>query len=165
MQFTVATLLLAASGAMALTPRQASSISSSASAAAATIVTTSTVLDTRVRVILRDDTGFKSEVRFELVDGRLSTGVSDAAINGFTTLEVDIGADVDPKLRCAATADDDVQIFATRGANLDDTFSDSTNGEWTFSDADGNPTPAFVSIVRCDTAFVANNRNNAAITK
>lgn len=140
MQFitNVAALLLAASATMASPNLRGQ--------------TSQTTADTTVRVILRDDNGFKEEVRFDQVDGRVSTGVSGAA---FTTLEVDVGADVDPALRCAVTADDDVKIFATRGENLDDTFSDSTSGEWTF---DG---PTEITVARCDPSFVANNRNAA----
>ncbi|KAK4945915.1 hypothetical protein LTR10_015008 [Elasticomyces elasticus] len=134
MQFfiTVATLLMAASSAVAATTphrRQAA-------------------LDTKIRVILRDNVGGEQEVTFGPNSG-VSAGV-------FTTLEVDVGADQDPTLRCAAQGADGVNIFARRGNNLDDTFSDSTNGKWTF---DG---PVTVANIVCDINFVANNRNVAA---
>jgi len=129
---TIATLLLAASSAIAAPSRR--------QAAAA---------DTKVRVILRNDSGLKQEINFASVDPNISTGVSGV----FTTLEVDVGADVDPTLRCAVTAGgrNDVKLFARRGANLDDTFSDSTNGEWTFDE------PTAISTVVCDLDFVVRN--------
>lgn len=54
------------------------------------------------------------------------------------------------------SGDDGVKILARRGENLDDTFSDSTKGEWRFDMAET------ITIVRCDTGFVQNNRNAAA---
>lgn len=123
------------------------------SAIAAPSVRRQATADTMVRVILRDDVGGKEEVTFASVNSNpISTGVSGT----FTTLEVDVGADAQASLRCSVTADDDVNIFATRGQNLDDTFSDATNGEWTF---DG---PTAITVVRCDPNAVANNRNTAA---
>jgi hypothetical protein len=136
---TLATLLLAASSAMA-SPAQRRQVT----------------LDEKVRVILRDDAGLKHEVDFNGIVTNLSRG-TDGITGPFTTLEVDVGADVDPTLRCGASLDDEVLLFATRGANLDDTFSDATNGEWTFVDG-----PVEVTRIVCDLDFEANNRNAAA---
>ncbi|KAK5713962.1 hypothetical protein LTR15_010868 [Elasticomyces elasticus] len=108
--------------------------------------------DTKIRVILRDNVGGKQEVRFANINSNIGTGVSGT----FTTLEVDVGTDVDSTLRCAVQGADGANIFATRGVNLDDTFSDATNGEWTF---DG---PVAITDVICDLNFAANNRNVAA---
>lgn len=111
-------------------------------------------LDTKVRVILRNqEAGIRDEKFFNSVPGNINSGLGGEPGVQYTTLEVDVGADVDPALRCAVSLDDEVLIFATRGENLDDTFSDATNGEWTFLE------PTEVTIVRCDTGFVANNRN------
>ncbi|KAK4896101.1 hypothetical protein LTR27_005958 [Elasticomyces elasticus] len=110
------------------------------------------VADTKIRVILRDDVGGKQEVRFANINSNIGQGVSGV----FTTLEVDVGTDVDSTLRCAVQGADGANIFATRGVNLDDTFSDATNGEWTF---DG---PVAITDVICDLNFAANNRNVAA---
>ncbi|KAK5675256.1 hypothetical protein LTS10_012017 [Elasticomyces elasticus] len=137
MQFfiTVATLLMAASSAIAATPsrRQAAA-------------------DTKVRVILRDDAGDKQEIVFAAVNSNVAQGVAGI----FSTLEVDVGSDAQSSLRCSVTGvDQTVRLFARRGANLDDTFSDSTNGEWTFD------SPTVINTVRCDPAFVADNRNAA----
>jgi len=68
---------------------------------------------------------------------------------------VDVGPDADRTLRCAVTAGDDVKLFARRGDNLDDTFSDATKGEWRFD------YPVVINKVICNTTFVANNRNDA----
>ncbi|KAK5695540.1 hypothetical protein LTR97_009050 [Elasticomyces elasticus] len=108
--------------------------------------------DTKIRVILRDNVGGKQEVRFANINSNIGTGVSGT----FTTLEVDVGTDVDSTLRCAVQGADGANIFATRGVNLDDTFSDATNGEWKF---DG---PVAITDVICDLNFAANNRNVAA---
>ncbi|KAK3625021.1 hypothetical protein LTR56_020665 [Elasticomyces elasticus] len=108
--------------------------------------------DTKIRVILRDNVGGKQEVRFANINSNVGTGVSGT----FTTLEVDVGTDVDSTLRCAVQGADGANIFATRGVNLDDTFSDATNGEWTF---DG---PVAITDVNCDLNFAPNNRNVAA---
>ncbi|KAK5714313.1 hypothetical protein LTR17_017244 [Elasticomyces elasticus] len=140
MQFfiTVTTLLMAASSAIAATPsrRQAAA-------------------DTKVRVILRDDAGDKQEIVFAAVNSNVAQGALCVA-GIFSTLEVDVGSDAQSSLRCSVTGvDQTVRLFARRGANLDDTFSDSTNGEWTF---DG---PTLINTVRCDPAFVADNRNAA----
>ncbi|KAK5683582.1 hypothetical protein LTS10_005115 [Elasticomyces elasticus] len=110
------------------------------------------VADTKIRVILRDDVGGKQEVRFANINSNIGQGVSGV----FTTLEVDVGTDVDSTLRCAVQGADGANIFATRGVNLDDTFSDASNGEWTF---DG---PVAITDVICDLNFAANNRNAAA---
>ncbi|KAK5745801.1 hypothetical protein LTR17_001303 [Elasticomyces elasticus] len=107
--------------------------------------------DTKIRVILRDNVGGKQEVRFANINSNIGQGVSGV----FTTLEVDVGTDVDSTLRCAVQGADGANIFATRGVNLDDTFSDATNGEWTF---DG---PVAITDVICDLNFAANNRNVA----
>ncbi|KAK3628449.1 hypothetical protein LTR56_018604 [Elasticomyces elasticus] len=108
--------------------------------------------DTKIRVILRDNVGGKQEVVFANINSNIGTGVSGT----FTTLEVDVGTDQDSTLRCAVQGADGANIFARRGVNLDDTFSDSTNGEWTF---DG---PVAITDVICDLNFAANNRNVAA---
>ncbi|KAK5746934.1 hypothetical protein LTR17_000565 [Elasticomyces elasticus] len=107
--------------------------------------------DTKIRVILRDNVGGKQEVRFANINSNIGQGVSGV----FTTLEVDVSTDADSTLRCAVQGADGANIFATRGVNLDDTFSDATNGEWTF---DG---PVAITDVICDLNFAANNRNAA----
>lgn len=105
MQFitSAAALLLAASSAMA-----------------SPAMRRQTELDTKVRVILRDDMGGLEIREFDPVDGNLSTGV-DSDIQ-FTTVEIDIGHDVEPTLRCGVSLDDGVLIVANRGANRDSKF-------------------------------------------
>jgi hypothetical protein len=47
-------------------------------------------------------------------------------------------------------------VFATRGTNLDDTFSDADKGFWKLV------TPTQIDTIVCNSAFKANNRNPAA---
>lgn len=103
MQFIIsaATLLLAASSAIAspAVRRQAEE------------------LDDNVRVILRDDVGGEVITTFQSVPSRISGGV--ASDIQFTTVEIDVGTDADPALRCEVTTDDNVPIVANRGENKD----------------------------------------------
>ena len=132
---TVATFLLAASSAIAGPIRRQDE------------------LDTKVRVILRDDAGLKQERDFASVDTNISTGVEGS----FTTVEIDIGADVNPALRCSVIGHDGNPLFALRGANRDTTFSDATNGEWNFEGG-----LVMATAVKCDQTFVADNRPASA---
>lgn len=73
----------------------------------------------------------------------------------YETVEILVGSELTEldTLRCAITDSHGKRIFATRGVNLDDTFSDAGNGEWALEH------PSIVSSIVCDPAFVANNRN------
>jgi hypothetical protein len=84
----------------------------------------------------------------------------------FQTINIDLGSIVkleNDALRCAAVDMHNNRFFATRGANLDDTFSDADKNEWTFvkSEHDKTPAPAEVAKIICDPTFKANNRNAA----
>jgi hypothetical protein len=82
----------------------------------------------------------------------------------FETLEVKVGRLTNPQgLRCAAVNNKDgLSPFATRKANLDNTFSDANGGEWTFARLSGKENPASdIKEIRCDKDFVAKNRNAA----
>lgn len=70
----------------------------------------------------------------------------------FTTINIDVAANAtNQALRCQVVDEAGQPIIATRGENVDITFSDADNGEWTFADEDG----VFVSAIICDPAFVA----------
>jgi len=131
--FTATALLVAASSAIAAPARRDDAVA-----------------DTKVRIILRDDVGLEVERDFSLVDGNLNKGVSGGP---FTTVEVDVGHDANRTLRCGVQDQWGNFLLAERTTNKDDTFSDATKGEWRFVD------PAMPVNVRCDTDFVANNRN------
>ncbi|EXJ69563.1 uncharacterized protein A1O5_07599 [Cladophialophora psammophila CBS 110553] len=72
------------------------------------------------------------------------------AISGpFNSIEIRLGADVQNKdLRCQALDNYGYPIVATRGENIDITFSDADKGAWTFREA------SYVSEVICDPTFV-----------
>ena len=75
----------------------------------------------------------------------------------YEKLEVAVGTGIQPQtLRCKILDPAGRPIFANRGTNLDDTFSDANNGFWTL-----NP-PSQVSSIICDPKFVAFNRNPPA---
>ncbi|KIV90179.1 hypothetical protein PV10_07510 [Exophiala mesophila] len=68
----------------------------------------------------------------------------------FQTFELSVGPEVlDQDLRCQALDLDGHPLVAIRGDNIDTTFSDAGNGEWTFAEV------SEVSAVICDPAFVA----------
>ena len=52
----------------------------------------------------------------------------------FETIEINVGAAAQQDLRCQALDLDGKPIVATRGANVDITFSDADKGAWTFRD-------------------------------
>lgn len=70
----------------------------------------------------------------------------------FTTINVDVAANAtNQALRCQALDEAGVPLIATRGENIDITFSDADKGEWTFVDDEG----VYVSAIVCDPAFVS----------
>ncbi|KIW22384.1 uncharacterized protein PV07_12274 [Cladophialophora immunda] len=72
------------------------------------------------------------------------------AISGpFNSIEIRLGEDVqNQELRCQALDNYGYPIVATRGTNIDTTFSDADKGPWTFRQA------SYVSEVVCDPTFV-----------
>lgn len=67
----------------------------------------------------------------------------------FSTVEISAGPLVDPLLRCKLKNVHNRAIVATRGENIDTTFSDQDKGPWTFNK------PQNVAHIICDPAFVA----------
>jgi hypothetical protein len=86
----------------------------------------------------------------------------DAIATGpFDTFTLSVGADVDPQtLRCQAIDDSGNPLVATRGENVDVTFSDGGKDEWTF------PETSIVSKVICDPAFQqADKSDNTVVVR
>lgn len=67
----------------------------------------------------------------------------------FDTVEIIVGELVDPALRCGLLNGRGKPIVATRGENVDTTFSDADKGPWAFRREQK------VSKIICDPAFVA----------
>lgn len=67
----------------------------------------------------------------------------------FDTVEVTVGALLDPAIRCKLKNLRGRQIVATRGENIDVTFSDADKGPWDFEKEQK------VGTIICDPAFVA----------
>ena len=65
----------------------------------------------------------------------------------FRTVDIRVGEDVDPELRCQVLDAAGNPIVANRGNNTDITFSDANGGSWTFRNA------TEVSTIICDPAF------------
>lgn len=162
---TAATLLALAATAISAPVSSGNSttapVASAASVAPATVTSSVPVefLDNVIGVKLAGAHG-KDALTFIMDDELIVAGkpsvVHVSAHTKYETLEVKVGSnfpDQEATLRCAITDSYGKRIFATRGANLDDTFSDAGNGEWTLEH------PSVVSSIICDPAFVANNRN------
>lgn len=67
----------------------------------------------------------------------------------FDSVTIDVGPLVDPALRCKVKNVHGRAIVATRGENIDTTFSDADKGAWTFNKRSS------VSVIVCDAKFVA----------
>jgi len=67
----------------------------------------------------------------------------------FTSITVAVGPLVNPELRCKLKNLHDRAIVATRGENIDTTFSDADKGAWTFQKAQS------VGKIICDPKFIA----------
>ncbi|KAK5166107.1 uncharacterized protein LTR77_008368 [Saxophila tyrrhenica] len=68
----------------------------------------------------------------------------------FKTVAVFVGQNADPAIRCQLNDASGNAIVATRGTNVDTTFSDAQKGAWTFQQPD-----AEVAEIICDPALVA----------
>ena len=158
---SIASIVLAATGALALPQATSNSTASTSSSL-------SSGADTEVRVILQSQsTETGSQTVFKNVDVRKHK--SPVGSSGpFETIEISVGADAQQDLRCQALDLEGKPLIATRGANTvslersdarimtvadhslqDITFSDADKGEWTFKQ------PSEVSRIICDPEFVA----------
>ncbi|KAH0848840.1 hypothetical protein AYO21_08285 [Fonsecaea monophora] len=102
--------------------------------------------DDKVNVALSDggETGAQVNLKSNVRD------MAAPALSGpFNSIEIRLGEDVQNKeLRCQALDNYGNPIVATRGANIDTTFSDADKGAWTFRES------SYVSEVVCDPSFV-----------
>lgn len=106
---SVASLLLAASGAFAY-PQASNSTSS--------VSTSSYTADTEVRVILSSQsTETGSQTSFKKVDVRKNKAPVGSS-GPFETIEINVGADAQQDLRCQALGLDGKPLIATRGENV-----------------------------------------------
>lgn len=136
---SIASLLLAASGTLAY-PQ---AVPSNATASTASVQGA----DTEVRVILQSQsTETGSQTAFKNVDVRKHKKPVGSS-GPFETIEISVGADAQQDLRCQALGMDGKPLIATRGANIDITFSDADGGPWDFAEA------SEVSKIICDPAF------------
>ena len=100
-------------------------------------------------VILANGRQYSYDTVFETVLEREE--LPPTGSNGpFTSVEINVGALVDPELRCQLINQRGKKIVATRGDNVDTTFSDADKGPWYF-----NRPGQKVRNVVCDPAFVA----------
>ncbi|KAF2119268.1 hypothetical protein BDV96DRAFT_596012 [Lophiotrema nucula] len=103
--------------------------------------------DNTIRVILQDqatETGSQTTLKSGVRD------IKTPSTSGpFSTIELKVGADVPNRdeYRCAIWDEAGKPIVATRGANVDITFSDAGKGEWTFRKA------SKVASIICDPTF------------
>jgi len=105
--------------------------------------------DTSVTVILENQAiELGSQTTFKSVNSK-KTKAPVGSSGPFETIEINVGADANPALRCQALDSNGTPLIATRGANTDTTFSDADKGAWTFI------TPSTVSAIVCDPSFVA----------
>lgn len=135
---SIASLLLAASGALAY-PQQTTNLTASSAPA-----------DSEVRVVLQSQaTETGSQTVFKSVDSRKHKKPVGSS-GPFETINIIVGADANQDLRCQALDMDGIPLIATRGENTDITFSDGgpDKNEWTFV------TPSEVSRIVCDPAFI-----------
>ncbi|EME82791.1 uncharacterized protein MYCFIDRAFT_80396 [Pseudocercospora fijiensis CIRAD86] len=102
-------------------------------------------------------------IRVTLTDGNLATQTpfdeaglvreqkSPVGSEGpYNSVELALGADVNPDLRCQILDSRNHAITVQRGQNIDTTFADGGNGPWMFL----YPEEAEVSKIVCDPAFV-----------
>lgn len=104
--------------------------------------------DTTITVILQNqatELGTQTTLQSGFRDTKAPVGSSGP----FSTIELKVGKDVVNRdaYRCAIYDKDNKPIVATRGENVDVTFSDAGKGEWTFKK------PSFVSSIICDPTF------------
>ena len=133
---SIASLFLAASGALAY-PQQASNMTS-----------TSYLTGTQVKVTLTSQNAESKEILFERVDAMESKQVHHGG--EFSKILVEVGKDAKQDLRCQALDERNIPLIGLRNANVDVTFSDAHKGAWNFT----NPYSQ-VSRIVCDPAFVA----------
>jgi len=129
----------------------ASVLFAASAALAAPMSSNGTSADTSVRVVLQSQaTETGSGTVFDSVDSRQYKAPVGSS-GPFETLEVVVGAGANQDLRCQALDLEGNAIIATRGDNVDITFSDggADKFEWTFKQ------PSEVSRIVCDPAFVA----------
>ncbi|KIX96294.1 uncharacterized protein Z520_08072 [Fonsecaea multimorphosa CBS 102226] len=103
--------------------------------------------DDKVAVALSD--GGETGAQVTPLESTVRDMATPAISGPFNSIEIRLGEDVQNKeLRCQALDNYGNPIVATRGANIDTTFSDADKGAWTFREA------SYVSEVVCDPAFV-----------
>ncbi|KAF2729420.1 hypothetical protein EJ04DRAFT_515973 [Polyplosphaeria fusca] len=115
--------------------------------------------DDSVKVLLSKDGAYPSTTTFS--ERQLPNQRPPHGGNGpFSKIEIDLGKDVkNTALRCQALGQDQKPLVATRGENVDITFSDADKGAWTFR----NPSYVDVSKVVCDPSFVAISKQETKI--
>jgi hypothetical protein len=77
----------------------------------------------------------------------------------FETIEISVGPNADQALRCQALDASGTPLVATRGTNIDTSFSDADKGPWTFQKPD-----AEVARIVCDPALEAISADNFQVT-
>ncbi|KAF7195890.1 hypothetical protein HII31_02770 [Pseudocercospora fuligena] len=105
--------------------------------------------DTSMRVTLTDG-NLATQTAFDeagLVREHKSPVGSDGPYN---SVELTLGADVDPELRCQILDSHNKAITVQRGENIDTTFADGGNGPWEFL----YPESSEVYNIVCDPTFV-----------
>ena len=110
-----------------------------------------------VTVTLSGASELGTTVSFKNVNKRKQ---KSTAISGpFETIQIDVGSGADQDLRCQALDASGNALVATRGENIDTSFSDADKGPWTFQDPD-----AEVHAVVCDPALEAISADNFQAT-
>lgn len=106
--------------------------------------------EAEIRVTLADDAAelATQTVFAAFFDERIELPPSGSS-GPFTSVEISVGSLVDAATRCQVLNRAGNPIVATRGENVDTTFSDADKGAWTFN------RKSRVSKVICDPAFVA----------
>jgi len=103
-----------------------------------------------IRVTLADDASeFATQTVFSSFFNEALTLPPTGSQGPYTSVTIDVGSLVDPETRCKLLNRGGNPIVATRGTNVDTTFSDADKGAWTF-----NRKSRVTSII-CDPAFVA----------
>lgn len=95
------------------------------------------------------DTGTTSQTLFQNLVRR-SVLPPSASSGPFKTVEIDVGPNSDPSLRCKISDKKGEAIVALRGGRRETTFNDAGKGPWTFERPQ-----AQVDRIICDPGFVA----------
>ena len=118
--------------------------------------------DFQVRVILSDSVAdLATQTVFDSVDERVESAPTGSA-GPYDSLEIAVGALVDPALRCQLINGRGKKIVAVRGENIDTTFSDADKGPWDFRRRAKVSNIVCDPCVVCDSCFISVRSTNSS---